>query len=230
LGSVCGIVGFIIYLGIAFILENFWWQKIPVETTQNQLTVLGSPLHSQINMDGHLLKGLAMILFIIAFLGLTRLLETERPRLSSRIGGLFGIIACPIMVAQMLAQGTVRVRLGRMFISATDEAQRQSIVVLYKGLQSFDMGLDLAFDTFFFAAWILLGLSMFKSEYFGKIFGALGIVLFGITAVLKIWTAPNPPSFEMAPIVSFWALAAYVQMLRSAKSIWTEEKRTFWED
>jgi hypothetical protein len=106
-----------------------------------------------------------------------------------------------------------------MFISATDEAQRQSIVVLYKGLRNFDMGLDLAFDSFFFTAWILLGLSMLKSEYFGKIFGALGIVLFGITAVLNIWTAPNPPSFEMAPIISLWALAVYVQMLRSAKSI-----------
>jgi hypothetical protein len=68
---------------------------------------------------------------------------------------------------------------------------------------------------------------MLKSKHFGKIFGALGIVLFGITAVLSIWTAPNPQGFELAPIVSFWALLAYVQMLRSVKSIWTEEKRTY---
>jgi hypothetical protein len=75
------------------------------------------------------------------------------------------------------------------------------------------------FDTFFFTAWILLGLAMLKSKCFGKIFGALGIVLFGITAVFNIWTAPNPPGFELAPIVSLWVLAVYVQMLRSAKSM-----------
>jgi hypothetical protein len=60
---------------------------------------------------------------------------------------------------------------------------------------------------------------MLKSKCFGKIFGALGIVLFGITAVFNIWTAPNPPGFELAPIVSLWVLAVYVQMLRSAKSM-----------
>jgi hypothetical protein len=57
-------------------------------------------------------------------------------------------------------------------------------------------------DLFFFTAWILLGFYMLKSQPFGKIFGALGIVLFGITTVLNIWTALNPPGFEMTSFVS----------------------------
>jgi hypothetical protein len=111
------------------------------------------------------------------------------------------------------------VRLGRMFIAAADEAQGQSVIILYRGLRNFDIGIDLAFDSFFFLAWILLGFAMLKSKYFGRLFGALGIILFGITSVLNIWTAPNPPGFEMAPIVSLWGLAVYIQMLRSAKSM-----------
>jgi hypothetical protein len=217
LGSICGIVGIVIFLGIAVVLEQFYWQKIPAKTTQEHLTVLGSSPCSI--MGGHFFIGLASILFIVAFLALMKLLEYEKPRPSARIGGLFGIIACPIMVIQMLVQGTIMVRLGRMFVAETEEAQRQSIAILYRGLRNFDIGIDLAFDLFFFTAWILLGFSMLKSKHFGKIFGAPGIVLFGITAVLNIWTAPNPPSFEMAPIVSLWVLAVYIQMLRSAKSV-----------
>jgi hypothetical protein len=219
LGSICGIVGIMIFFGIAVILEQFYWQKIPAKTTQEILRIHGSSPDSQINMGGHFLIGFAAILFIVAFLALMKLLESEKSALSARIGGLFGIIACPIMVIQMLVQGTIMVKLGRMFVTATDEAQRQSIVILYKGLRHFDLGIDLAFDSFFFTAWILLGLAMLKNRHFGKIFGALGIALFGITAVLNIWTAPNPPSFEMSPIVSLWVLAVYIQMLRSAKSI-----------
>jgi len=219
LGGICGIIGIMIFLGIADVLEQFYWQKIPAKTTQEHLIVLGSSPYSQITMGGHFFIGLTSILFIVAFLALMKLLESEKPRPSARIGGLFGIIACPIMVIQMLVQGTIMVRLGRMFVAATEEAQRQSIAILYRGPRNFDIGIDLAFDLFFLTAWILLGFSMLKSKHFGKIFGALGIVLFGITAILNIWTAPNPPGFEIAPIVSLWVLAVYIQMLGSAKSV-----------
>jgi len=218
-GAICGIAGFAIFFGISVILEQFYWQKIPAKTAQDFLAVQGSSPHSQITMAGHILIGFAMILFIVAFLALMKLLESEKPRLSVKLGSLFGIIACPIMLIQMLVQGTIMVRLGRMFLAVTDETQRQNIATLYKGLRNFDIGIDLAFDSFFFLAWILLGFAMLKSKYFGRLFGTLGIILFGITAVLNIWTAPNPPGFEMAPIVSLWVLAVYIQMLRSTKSI-----------
>jgi len=224
IGGICGIVGIVIFLGIAVFLEHLYWQKIPIKTTEDQLGILGSSPHSQINMGGHFMVCLAMFLFLVAFLALKRLLEWEKPKWSVKIGSLFGIVACPIMVIQMLVQGTIMVRLGRMFLAATEETQRQSVVILSRGLRSFDMGIDLAFDSFFFAAWILLGLAMVKSKYFGKIFGGLGMVLFAITAALNIWAAPNPPSFEMSPIVSLWILAVFVQMLRLTKSIKAEEK------
>jgi len=217
-GGVCGIVGILIFFGIAVILEQFYWQKIPAKTTGDALRLFGSTPHSQVTMGGHFLVGFAAILFLVAFLALMKILESEKPAPSARIGGLFGIIACPIMVIQMLVQGTLMVRLGRMFVAATDEAQRQSIVILYGGLRNFDIGIDLAFDSFFFAAWILLCLAMLRNRHFGKMFGVIGLALFIITAVLNIAAAPNPPNFEMAPIVSFWVLAVYIQMLRSAKS------------
>jgi hypothetical protein len=109
-------------------------------------------------------------------------------------------------------------KLGKMFVNAPDETSRQVIVALYRGLRYIDFGLDLAFDFFFFSAWMLLGYAMLNQKYFGKVFGTIGIILFGITSVLNIWSAPNPPNFEMAPIVLLWILAVYIQMLRKAKS------------
>jgi len=219
LGGACGIIGIMTFLGIAVILERFYWQKIPAETTEDVLRLFASTPHSQVAMGGHLLVGFAAILFLVAFLALMKIFESEKPAPSARIGGILGVIACPIMVIQMLIQGTVMVRLGRMFVDATDDAQRQSVVILYRGLRSFDIGIDLAFDSFFFMAWILLSLAMLKNRHFGKIFGVTGLALFAITTCLNIGAAPNPPNFEMAPLASLWVLAVYIQMMRSAKSI-----------
>jgi hypothetical protein len=223
-GAICGIMGLVIFLGVGVLLEQFYWQKLPVKTIGDYLALLGNSPNYQINVAGHLLLGLVFLLFIIAFLGLQHLLVGETSRTSVTVGTLFGIIACPIMVVQMWVQGTVMAKMGKMFVAASDEAQRQSIAVLYKGLRNFDMGIDLAFDTFFFTAWILLALAMLKSKHFSKIFGTIGIVLFSLTALINIWTAPNPPSFDPAPIVTLWVLAVYIQMLRAVKSIKIKEK------
>jgi hypothetical protein len=155
----------------------------------------------------------------MAFLGLKHLLALEKPRISVTLGTLFGIIAGAIMVEQMIVQGTVMAKLGTMFIATREEAQRQIVLTLYRGLRYIDYGLDIAFDTFFFSAWILLAYAMLRHRSFGKAFGTIGIALFGVTTIFNIWTAPNPPNFDTGPIVSLWVLAVFIQMLRSAKSL-----------
>ena len=134
-----------------------------------------------------------MLCLLVAFIGLHQLLAREKHRISAAVGTVFGIVACPIMVIQGAVQGTIMVKMGKAFIAAGDDLQRQSIVTLYRGLRLFDQGIDLAFDTFFFAAWILLAFAMLSDKSFGKIFGSLGVLLFAVTVGLNAWSAPTPP-------------------------------------
>ena len=216
LGGYCGIIGSLLYIAI-ILSDQFFWPK--VKTTQEFLTVIGSSKYSAFNMGMHFVFVLALFLMLIAFLGLYRLLSQEKPNLATTIGTLFGIIACAVMVEMNIVQGSVMVKMGKMFLSATDDTQRQTAIALYKGLRYIDFGLDLAFDVFFFTAWMLLGSAMLRNKNFGIIFGSIGIVLFAVTTILNLWSAPTPPPFDMGPIDSLWVLAVYIQMVRSSKTL-----------
>lgn len=215
-GALCGLAGSAVFMGIAVILEQLYWQHNSAKTLQDYLIVLGSPSNSTISMGSHLLVGFSALLFIPAFLALVRLLESEKPRPLTRVGGLFGVISCPILAIGTIVQGTIMVKLGRMYVAATGVEERQTLAAIYSGIRTVDLGFDLAFDLFFFTGWILLGFAMLRNKQFGRMFGAVGIILFGAAAVLNAWSAPNPPSFETAPMALLWVIAVYVQMLRQA--------------
>jgi hypothetical protein len=223
--GICGIIAVLIFMGVALVLEQFYWQKLPAKNLDQILTLMGRSPNVQINMAGHIAIGFAFLLFAVALLGVRRLMEIEKPRISVTLGTLFGIISCPIMTVQMLVQGTVMVKLGKMCAAAADEPERQTIILLYRGLRNFDIGIDLAFDMFFFPAWILLGLAMLRSRSFGKVLGAFGLIFFAVTAVLNLWSAPTPPRLELSPIGALWVLVVFNRMLRSAKSLKVPEKK-----
>jgi len=223
LGALCGILGIFIFFGVAVLLEQLFWQDklkaLNINTTKEFLNILGTNPYSQIIMGGHLLIGLAMLLFAVGFIGLFYMLSIEKKSIFITIGTIFGVIACAIMTEMSIIQGTVMVKLGNMFIGAKNDIQKESIVAVYRGLRCIDWGLDLAFDFFFFSAWILLGIAMLKNKNLGKILGFVGIILFTITAVLNIWAAPDPAIIELAPICCLWILMVYIQMLRSMRAI-----------
>lgn len=219
LGGIFGIIGNLLFLGIGIGLEQLFWQRLDLDTMERFLQINGTSPYYQINMGGHFILGIAFLCMIVAFIGLFHLLSMEIQRIAAKLGALFGVIACSIMVIQMIVQGTVMVKMGRWFLAATDNAQRQDIASLYRGLRFFDQGLDLAFDMFFFVGWILLAFAMLGHRSFGKLFGVIGILLFTMAALLNAWFAPTPPAFEVSPIVCLWVLAVFVQMLRAAKTL-----------
>lgn len=215
IGGVCGILGTLLYIGVALSDQLLW----PVtKTTQEFLAVAGSPGYGRLNMAMHFTFVAALLMWVVAFLGLHRLLTSDRRNLAVSMGTVFGIVACAIMVQMSIVQGSVMVKTGQMFLVATNDTERQTAVALYKGLRYIDYGMDLAFDTFFFAAWISLACAMLRHAGFGKIIGIIGILLFVVDTPIQLWSAPDPPPFDIGPIGALWLLAVYIQMLRSART------------
>ncbi len=207
----CGVLGVLIYLGLAICDQIIFPET---RTTQEFLAMVGTSKYGSINMAMHFLFVATAMLWIIAFLGLKYLLAPVKPNLSVSLGTLFGIIACAIMVQMMIVQGSVMVSVGRIMLAATDDAQRQGIVTLYKEMRSIDYGMDLAFDSFFFISWIILGCNMLRHAKFGKVIGSIGILLFVLALILNVYAAPDPPSFDIGPIAVFWLLAVFINMIR----------------
>lgn len=215
MGGVTGVVGVLMYLVLA-ISDPYIGPE--TKTTQEFLAAWGTPKYIAVNMALHFMFAGAAILWLVAFVGLRRLLGAETPSMLVNIGTLLGIVGCAVMVQMMIVQGSVMSKMGQAFLSATSESERQSAVALYKGLRFIDYGMDLAFDTFFFSAWILLGFKMLRHPSFGKVFGGIGIVLFVLAGIFNLRAAPDPPAFDIGPIAALWMLAVYIQTLRSAKS------------
>jgi len=179
---------------------------------------MGSFPYRQISMGSHLLGAFALLLLAAGFIGLNKMLSYDKKRVTVTIGYTFGVLASVIMVAMSIVQGTTMTKMGKLFLESTPN-QGEMILYLYRGLRYIDYGLDIAFDIFFFSAWILLGYAMLNHKYFGKIIGSIGIMLFTVTATLNLWAAPNPPSLELSPVCCLWILVVYIQALRSAKKI-----------
>ena len=215
-GGICGSLGILIYIGLALSDPYIGPQT---KTTQEFLAAWGTPKYIAVNMALHFIIAGVTILWIVSFIGINRLLRDGRPVLIVNIGTILGIIACAVMAQMMIIQGSVMSKMGQAFLSATSDGERQSAVALYRGLRFIDYGMDLTFDLFFFTAWILFGFSMLRHRNFGKVFGAIGIILFLLAAILNLRAAPDPPAFDLGPVAALWLLAVYIQMLRATKSL-----------
>ena len=169
-------------------------------------------------MGTHLLGAFALLLLAVGFISLYKLLSIDKKKVSVTIGSVLGILACSIMVEMAIIQGSVVNKMSTLYLNSSAEDQG-GVVNLYRGLKSLEFGMDIAFDFFFFSAWILLAFAMLKHKSFGKIIGFIGLILFILTAALNIWAAPNPPSLELSPLCCLWILAVYIQALRISLKI-----------
>jgi hypothetical protein len=69
--------------------------------------------------------------------------------------------------------GFLGLGMGRRFVAAPAET-RELVLLVYSGLRIVDQSLDLAFDLFFFTAWILLAGAMFRHASFGRLLSTSG--------------------------------------------------------
>ena len=219
-GGWCGIISIVLFLVVVVLLEQLYPN---FNTTREWLEAMGQKPYSQLNMAGHLIVPLAMLFMIVSFLGLKECLSSDRYKLLVQVATIFGIIACAIMVLQNTVQGTVMVRVGARVLAQTDDEVVTQFIRVFWGLRLVDQGIDLAFDMFFFIAWLLFTIPMWGHRGFGKVLSLIGFTFFAVTTVLNVWTAPVPPSFEISPFVSLWVLAVMIQMVRIGNRLKCEE-------
>ena len=206
-GAICGLLGTLIYIGLALTSSE--------HKTPELLREMGTQPHA---IWGHFGVAFAAMLWLVSFIGLERLLSKGRFPNAARLGMVFGIVACGVLVAMLIAQGSVMTSMGKMYVAATSDADRQAIVTVYRGLRAVDQGLDLAFDSFFFTGWLCFAVAMFASRYFSKVLVVLLAAVFVADTPLQLYYAPTPPAFDVGPFGSLLFIGIYVQMLLAART------------
>ncbi len=215
-GGICGIAAVLVYLG-AVLLPG-----IDGKTVEEFLTAVGTGRNGNVIMLEHFFGAGFGVLGIIAVWGLHRLLSSEKSSIASSVAAIFGYAAFAIVASMLIVQGTVMARMGARFVAASASDQPM-VVMLYRGLRSVDLGLDLAWDVFGCISFLLFAVLMIRNRHFGLIFGLSGIIIGGLLLSFNIATAPTPPGnaglLDFGPLEGLWFLAVSIQMLRAARTI-----------
>jgi len=219
IGGLCGIMAMLLLAAV--IIATNLLPGFNTESTEGFLSAMGKVRGSPIMMIMFLLTAAFGPLGIVAFLGLHRSLTAERSSVMSQIATIFGCTAFVLVDAMLIVQGTVNMRMGKMYLSASP-AEQPIILSLYRGLRSIDLGLDLAWDVFIAIAVFLYGIVMIRNRHFGRLLGISGILIAAALLLLNAATVPTPPGsaglVDLGPLLFLWILLVSVQLVRSAKT------------
>jgi hypothetical protein len=141
----------------------------------------------------------------VASYGLRRLLDLEKPRLSSALGLLLNALAGVLFSAMGLVQLAVGYSAGSDRVSAP-------FIAIW-------LGLDVAWDAYVGLGTICFALAMLRHPRFGRIFALFGMAIGAGLLALHLYTFPTPPQnaglVDLGPALGLWYLVVTIQMWRS---------------
>ncbi|MCX8103644.1 MAG: hypothetical protein N3E42_04300, partial [Candidatus Bipolaricaulota bacterium] len=118
------------------------------------------------------------VLGIVFVAGLYKLLSHHsRESVPLQMGALFGIIAGVLQNAMAVVQATTSIFISRYIREAPDEVTKETLKLIWKGVNLVQLGLDVSWDIFLLIGLILIGVAMLHHPRFGKAFGWTGIFL-----------------------------------------------------
>jgi hypothetical protein len=182
-----------------------------------ELAALGDPRTRHLDMLMHTLMALVGLLGIGWCVGLYRFLQTERPTRSGTIAAVFAVAGFAILMAMLIVQGSVFAGIGEQFSKLTTDAEKSAAVAMCRAVRWVDLGLDFTWDIFIAWSMILFGIAMLGSRRFGRLWGALAIVIAVPLFALDVWYAPRPAEPDLGPVSFIWFLGVSTKMLLYAR-------------
>jgi len=160
----------------------------------------------------------------ISSIGLFHFIKIHRKTVSLQIAALFNIIAAAIFNMMLIVQMAIRKGIDSYFAEASEEATKELLRWILRGVNKVHLGLDISWDIFLVAGTFLFALNMLRHPKLGRVMSLLGMTIACILIILNLYTFPNPPSdagfLDLGPFVGLWYLAVTIMILRSWK--WLE--------
>lgn len=149
----------------------------------------------------------------VASSGLRRLLDWERPLVSSALGTLLNALGGALFSAMALVQ---------MAVGYSVAGEKVAVQV-----HAIWLGLDVAWDAYIGLGTLCFALAMRRHPRFGRVFGFSGLAIGVGLLALNFYTFPAPPAsaglVDLGPAIGIWYLVVTIQMWRSLR--WARTSR-----
>ena len=151
----------------------------------------------------------------VASFGLRRLLDWERPTISSSLGLMLNALGGALFSVMAFVQLAIG-------YSANGDKVSSQFVAIW-------LGLDVAWDAYIGIGTVCFAVAMLRHPRFGAIFTVFGVGIGAGLLVLHLYTFPTPPQnaglIDLGPALGLWYFVVTIQMWRSLR--WaTQHTRT----
>ena len=140
-----------------------------------------------------------------------RHLVATSPGSGLRVGTVFLIIAFALLNLMLVVQQSIFIPYLEAMNGTEDEVLRESMRLVFRGVNHVQLGIDVSFDIFYCLGLILVSLVLVRTTRFGRILGVCGAVAATGLLVLNMATFPVPPAeaglLDLGPLTGLWWLA-----------------------
>lgn len=155
-------------------------------------------------------------LFMVASLGLYRLLKLWKPTILVEIGFLFNVVATALVTLMLSVQQTSFAFHERFKVADRGAVTDEQLRWIFKEVNAVLLGTDIAWDVFISLGTLCLAAAMWKHPVFGRILPAAGVVVAMLLLGFNLVWFPEPPadagSIDFGPAVALWYIALAVAL------------------
>jgi len=127
---------------------------------------------------------------------------------------VFAVVAFSFFCLMLVVQQSVRIILSDYIAEASDEAARETLRLILRGVDPVQLGIDVTFDIFVCLSMICFALVFSRRPGFGVAIGASGVVIALSLLLLNLASFPRPPaevgSIDLGPLAALWWLVVIV--------------------
>ena len=151
---------------------------------------------------------------LIGLVGFYRVLREQEDSLTLQLAGVFAVVAFSFFCLMLVVQQSVRIILSDYIAEASDEAARETLRLILRGVDPVQLGIDVTFDIFVCLSMICFALVFSRRPGFGVAIGASGVVIALSLLLLNLASFPRPPaevgSIDLGPLAALWWLVVIV--------------------
>lgn len=197
--------------------------------SRNLLTALGvTTLLVYLTTSTGLVDGSSKLILALAFgigpmaivgvLGLVERLVPHASERMTRLSRIFLVSAFVLFTLMVIVQQMTLMQFETLR-AAADPVMTESLNVIFNGVNTVQLGIDVAFDLFYCIGIIVLAAGMYRHPEFNRFTSIFGVVSAGALLALNLYAFPNIPKesglVDLGPVTGIWWLMVIAQVIRT---------------
>jgi hypothetical protein len=155
---------------------------------------------------------------IVGVLGLVERMVPHAGERMTRLSRIFLVSAFVLFTLMVIVQQMTLMQFETLR-AAADPATTQSLNLIFNGVNTVQLGIDVAFDLFYCIGIIVLAAAMYRHPEFNRFTSIFGVVSAGALLALNLYAFPSIPKesglVDLGPVTGIWWLMVIAQVIRT---------------